>query len=101
MLAIILQLTIIVLQLVAISVVFLACFVTQTCIGKIEPVAGTTFDFMTPHRIGEHIKEVPGFGYDHNYCMKTEICKYHGSDLWLCAWHSNMLTCLQYRFYFN
>ena len=56
----------------------LACFVTQTCIGKIGPIAGTTFDFMAPHHIGEHIKEVPELGYDHNYCMKTEICKYHG-----------------------
>ena len=55
------------------------------CIGKIEPVAGTAFDFTTPHLIGERIKEVPGLGYDHNYCMKTDLHQYNGSEMWLCA----------------
>ena len=59
-------------------------------VGKIEPVAGSVFDFTTPHRIGERIREVPGLGYDHNYCMKTELCKYNGSEMWLCARYVNV-----------
>ena len=58
------------------------------CIGKIEPVVGTVFDFTTPHLIGERIREVPGLGYDHNYCMKTDLRRYNGSkEMWLCAWY--------------
>jgi len=56
------------------------CFV-----GSIEPVAGSMFDFTTPHLIGERIGQVPGLGYDHNYCMKTELRQYNDSDVWLCA----------------
>ena len=55
------------------------------CIGKIEPVAGTAFDFTTPHPIGEQIGEVAGLGYDHNFCMKTDHRKYHSPEMWLCA----------------
>ena len=71
----------------------------MTCIGKIEPVTGTVFDFTTPHRIGERIKEVAGLGYDHNYCMKTELCKYNSQEMWLCARYGNVpiaTTCLLY-----
>ena len=56
------------------------CFV-----GSIESVAGSVFDFTTPHLIGERISQVPGLGYDHNYCMKTELRQYNDSDVWLCA----------------
>lgn len=36
--------------------------------GKIEGLAGTAFDFKTPHTIGERIAQVPG-GYDHNFVL--------------------------------
>lgn len=36
--------------------------------GEIKPVKGTAMDFLTPHKIGERIDEVPG-GYDHNYVL--------------------------------
>ena len=43
--------------------------------GKLEPVAGTPFDFTSPHAIGERIetKDIQlqhGGGYDHNYVLK-------------------------------
>jgi aldose 1-epimerase len=42
--------------------------------GEIRPVAGTPFDFKTPHTIGERINEpyeqlILGKGYDHNYVL--------------------------------
>jgi aldose 1-epimerase len=42
--------------------------------GAIDPVAGTPFDFTTPHAIGERIREndpqlVFGRGYDHNWVL--------------------------------
>jgi aldose 1-epimerase len=42
--------------------------------GEIRPVAGTPFDFTTPHTIGERIDEdyeqlILGRGYDHNYVL--------------------------------
>jgi aldose 1-epimerase len=43
--------------------------------GEIAPVAGTPFDFTTPHPIGERIRDgdseqiVLGRGYDHNYVL--------------------------------
>ncbi|MEI6677607.1 MAG: aldose epimerase family protein [Mariniphaga sp.] len=46
--------------------------------GKIEPVAGTPFDFTTPVTIGERINEKNrqlafGLGYDHNFVLnKTD-----------------------------
>lgn len=36
--------------------------------GKLNPVAGTPFDFRQPHKIGERIGQVPG-GYDHNFVL--------------------------------
>lgn len=44
-------------------------------LGHLEPVAGTPFDFTTPHRIGERIRDarheqiVGGFGYDHCWVL--------------------------------
>ena len=45
--------------------------------GEIRPVAGTPFDFNTPHAIGERIGEnydqlVIGRGYDHNYILDNK-----------------------------
>jgi aldose 1-epimerase len=45
--------------------------------GGIEPVAGTPFDFMTPHRIGERIDADSeqlrfGGGYDHNFAIERK-----------------------------
>jgi aldose 1-epimerase len=42
--------------------------------GTIDPVAGTPFDFTTPHAIGERIREnheqlMFGRGYDHNWVL--------------------------------
>lgn len=38
--------------------------------GLLAPVAGTAFDFTSPHKIGERIGEVPG-GYDINYKLRN------------------------------
>jgi aldose 1-epimerase len=45
--------------------------------GEIRPVAGTPFDFTTPHTIGERINEEydqlkMGRGYDHNYILDNK-----------------------------
>jgi aldose 1-epimerase len=45
--------------------------------GEIRPVAGTPFDFTTPHTIGERIGEnydqlILGKGYDHNYVLDNK-----------------------------
>ena len=45
--------------------------------GEIAPVAGTPFDFRTPHAIGERIRDnhpqlVIGRGYDHNWVLDRE-----------------------------
>jgi aldose 1-epimerase len=45
--------------------------------GEIRPVAGTPFDFTTPHTIGERIGEnydqlILGKGYDHNYLLDNK-----------------------------
>ena len=49
--------------------------------GAIDPVAGTPFDFRSPHAIGERIRDnhpqlVIGRGYDHNWVLNR-----HGSGL--------------------
>jgi aldose 1-epimerase len=49
--------------------------------GEIRPVAGTPFDFRTPHAIGERIRDMDqqlvfGRGYDHNWVLDR-----HGSGL--------------------
>jgi aldose 1-epimerase len=38
--------------------------------GEILPVAGTPFDFTSPHAIGERIGRVEG-GYDHNFVLRS------------------------------
>lgn len=53
--------------------------------GEILPVAGTPFDFTTPHLIGEHIDDdlmqlTAMKGYDHNWVLNT-----HGDDTQLAA----------------
>jgi len=37
--------------------------------GEVAPVAGTPFDFTSPHAIGERIARVEG-GYDHNFVLR-------------------------------
>lgn len=39
--------------------------------GAILPVTGTSFDFTSPHKIGERISEVSG-GYDHNFVLNRK-----------------------------
>ena len=41
---------------------------TSIPLGPLEKVAGTPFDFTSPHEIGERILEV-GIGYDHTYVL--------------------------------
>jgi aldose 1-epimerase len=53
--------------------------------GEIRPVAGTPFDFRSPHAIGERIRDndqqlMFGRGYDHNWVLDR-----HGSGLALAA----------------
>ena len=50
-------------------------------LGEIAPVAGTPFDFRSPHAIGERIRDnneqlMLGQGYDHNWVLNR-----HGSGL--------------------
>ncbi len=45
--------------------------------GELRPVAGTPFDFMSPHSVGERINEnydqlIFGGGYDHNYVLDNK-----------------------------
>ena len=45
--------------------------------GEIRPVAGTPFDFNSPHKIGERIGDnydqlILGRGYDHNFILDNE-----------------------------
>jgi aldose 1-epimerase len=43
--------------------------------GEITPVAGTPFDFRTPHKIGERVDQLndkPGKGYDHNFVLNRK-----------------------------
>ena len=41
--------------------------------GEITPVAGTPFDFMEPHKIGERIDTVGG--YDHNFVLNPDAAE--------------------------
>lgn len=54
--------------------------------GEVVPVAGTPFDFTTPHTIGERINQpdtqlLLGHGYDHNFILDRP----EGDSLWLAA----------------
>ncbi|XP_073338222.1 galactose mutarotase [Pagrus major] len=44
--------------------------------GEIREVEGTPFDLRKPVLIGPRLKEVPGFGFDHNFCLSSpgEAC---------------------------
>ena len=47
--------------------------------GELRPVAGTPFDFTTPHTIGERINDADeqlklGGGYDHNWVVNKKAC---------------------------
>ncbi|KAL7383961.1 hypothetical protein ABVT39_021463 [Epinephelus coioides] len=39
--------------------------------GEIRPVDGTPFDLRKPVLIGPRLKEVPGPGFDHNFCLSS------------------------------
>lgn len=47
--------------------------------GELRPVAGTPFDFRSPHRVGERITDgaseqlLIGRGYDHNFVLNTGV----------------------------
>ena len=47
--------------------------------GELRPVAGTAFDFRTPRRIAEHVRDASdaqiriGRGYDHNWVVAREV----------------------------
>lgn len=49
--------------------------------GEFRPVAGTVFDFRTPHAIGERVRDatdqqiVFGRGYDHNWVIGRKVTK--------------------------
>ncbi len=49
--------------------------------GEFKPVAGTVFDFRTPHAVGERVRDasdrqiVFGRGYDHNWVIGREVTK--------------------------
>ena len=54
--------------------------------GEIAPVAGTAFDFTTPHLIGERIRDASdpqimiGLGYDHNFVLDRREPGRHYAD---------------------
>ena len=55
-------------------------------LGKAEPVSGTPFDFLTPHTIGERIKEphaqlLIGRGYDHNFILNGTGMRFAASAI--------------------
>src|SRR3546814_11200804 len=47
--------------------------------GEFKPVAGTVFDFRTPHAVGERVRDasdqqiVFGRGYDHNWVIGRKV----------------------------
>ena len=43
---------------------------TQVPTGELRLVAGTPFDFLTPHALGARMAQVPG-GYDHNWVLNS------------------------------
>lgn len=45
---------------------------TQIPTGRLQPVAGTPFDFRRLHAIGDSIDRVPG-GYDHNFILSGPV----------------------------
>jgi len=51
--------------------------------GDYRNVAGTPFDFLSPHTIGERIEQVDGGGYDHCYVINREGKA--NTELVLCA----------------
>jgi len=66
---------------------------TQIPLGYLAPVAGTPFDFTTPHQIGARIDDVsantnsPGYnqlliaqGYDHNWVLNSQTAATTGPD---------------------
>ncbi|XP_068455468.1 galactose mutarotase [Clinocottus analis] len=50
---------------------FLPVDETSIPTGEIRRVDGTPFDLRTPVLIGPRLKEVPGPGFDHNFCLSS------------------------------
>lgn len=44
---------------------------TSIPIGEIRGVEGTSFDLRKPVLIGSRLKELPGPGFDHNFCLSS------------------------------
>ncbi|WP_202911678.1 aldose epimerase family protein [Segeticoccus rhizosphaerae] len=64
---------------------------TQIPTGAIAPVAGTPFDFRSPHTIGSRINEsdpqlILAHGYDHNWVLNDSGPKLHGLNRAARAW---------------
>ena len=64
---------------------------TQIPTGQIAPVAGTPFDFRTPHTIGSRINEsdpqlLIGQGYDHNWVLNNSGPTLDGLRFAALAW---------------
>jgi aldose 1-epimerase len=55
--------------------------------GEIRSVAGTPYDFRQPEKIGTHISEAEGLGYDHNFVLPA-----NNGQLQLAAIASDALT---------
>ncbi|XP_066553229.1 galactose mutarotase isoform X3 [Amia ocellicauda] len=39
--------------------------------GEVRPVQGSPFDLRSPVLIGQRLKDVPGPGFDHNFCVSS------------------------------
>jgi aldose 1-epimerase len=60
---------------------FLPNDATEIPTGEFKPVAGTPFDFRTPHAVGERVRDassqqiVFGRGYDHNWVIGRKVTR--------------------------
>jgi aldose 1-epimerase len=60
---------------------FLPTDATAIPTGEFKPVAGTPFDFRTPHAVGERVRDassqqiVFGRGYDHNWVIGRKVTR--------------------------
>ena len=78
--------------------------IDETCMtsGEFSPVAGTAFDFLAPHAIGDRINETTdeqianGNGYDHNWVLNTK-----GDDTQLAACVKSPATGIILKVYTN
>lgn len=45
------------------------CVVSVLCTGEVKSVEKTLFDLRKPVLLGSRLKELPGPGFDHNFCL--------------------------------